>query len=132
MRGPICGRTLRYGLNIGARGGAMIRVYDHGTTYGISIGQPEIQGFCLGRPPCGLQGLRGLWLTFDRTSGNLVGLQIKGKIDHAQLDDATFALLGDSLKRHVEAKLSIHHSPGHHWRVDWRQYLARKRNTIGT
>ena len=31
----------------------MIRVYDHGTTYGISIGQPKIQG-CknAGLPSC--------------------------------------------------------------------------------
>lgn len=41
----------------------MIRVYDHGSTYGISIGAQELWAFCLGRPGSGLEQIKGLRLS---------------------------------------------------------------------
>ncbi len=102
----------------------MIRVYDQGSSYGISIGQPEIQGFCLGHPSCGLDRLRGLWVTFDRTTGHLIDLRIKGKRDKAHLNDAALASLVEGMRRHAEVKLHLP-DPGDDWRVDWEQYRAR-------
>lgn len=104
----------------------MIRVYDHGSTYGISIGRSEIQGFCLGHPASGLDELRGLWVTFDRTNGNLVGLLKKGRIDIGRMDAAALEALVDGMKHHAETKLGIVHDPDHQWRVDWMKYLGAK------
>lgn len=108
-----------------------IRVYDHGTTYGISIGQAEIQGFGLGRPAAGLEGLRGLWVTFDRANGNLTDLLIKGKVDRARLDDAALEVLVDGMKRHAETRLGIAPVSPREWRVDWGRYLDAQRGRKG-
>jgi hypothetical protein len=102
----------------------MIRTYDHGTSFGICIGRPEIQGFCLGHPGCGLQTLQGLWVTFDRSSGHLIDVRIKGRYDKAGFDDAALSALVEGMRRHAEATLHIR-GLGGDWRVDWAQYRAR-------
>ncbi len=95
-----------------------IRVYDNGSAYSVSIGEAEIRGFCLGRPACGLDKLRGLWVQFAKDGGDMVDLWIKGTCVPAQLDAAALTGLVDGMKRHAEAKLGIDPG-GDNWRVDW-------------
>lgn len=105
-----------------------IRVYDHGTTYGISIGQAEIRGFCLGWPDSGLGGLKALWVTFHRANGNLTDLLKKGTIDTARMNAAALEALVNGMRRYAEADLRITPNPDGNWRVDWGRYLDAQRD----
>lgn len=89
----------------------MIRVYDHGSTYGISIGAQELWAFCLGRPGSGLEQIKGLRVRFERETGRRIELFIKGECDATKVDADALTALVNGMRDLAEAKLGIHRDP---------------------
>ena len=100
-------------------------VIDYGASYSVAAGEEDLKAFCLLHPHCGLGGLLGLRVTFDKASGHLIGLERRGKCDPAKLDDAALTSLVEGMRCQGEAALHLQ-SPSGEWRVDWRQYWARR------
>ena len=100
------------------------RVLDEGDAFGVIISAGEIRRFCRPRPGCGLEGVLGLWVTFSKETGCLIGHLQKGVCDPARVDIATLCLLIERMRRHGAVRLGL--SLGEDWRVDWDQYRARQ------
>ena len=100
------------------------RVLDEGDAFGVIIAAGEIRRFCHPRPGCGLEGVRGVWVTFSKKTGHLIGYLQKGTCDPGRVDVTALCLLIERMRRHAEAKLGL--SLGEDWRVGWAQYRARQ------
>lgn len=81
----------------------MMRAYDNGAFYSVSVGAREIADFADRWPCSGLRSLRSVWFQFDRRNGDLVDLKATGPYE----DGPAMLALSQDAQAYARKRLRI-------------------------